>query len=227
VSEKIDGRIVSACVVQVPCGEYYVSVCCTEFEPRQFPKTGASVGIQMGVRFLAVTSDGQKIDNHRFYERSRKKIARLGRAVSRKTNDSANREKARLRLAKAYKRLVNRKTDALQKATTQIVRNYDTICVRDVNHAEIMKNKLYAKYLSDAGWGAFVSLLEYKCGWYGKTLVKIDKFQSVTRICSVCGEDVADVRKKSKWNCPKCGATHERAYNAAKNILKVGLLATA
>ena len=229
VTKGIDGRILSVSVFQSSEGDYYVSVCCTDFEPQSLPKTGASVGIQMGVKHLAVMSDGNEIENHRYYEQSQKKIARLNKALSRKTSDSANHEKARLRLAKAYKRLVNRKTDALQKATTQLVRDYDTICIRDVNHAEIMKNKLYAKYLSDAGWGAFVSQLEYKCGWYGKTLVKIDKFQPITRVCSICGELVPDVHKKSKWNCPKCGTTHERAYNAAKNILNEGmrLLATA
>jgi len=225
VSGHTEGRIISACVYQVPSGKYYVSVCCTEFEPEQLEHTGAVTGLHFGIKALAVTSDGEVIDNKRFQEKAQKKLSRLMRRVSRKPSGSANREKARIALAKAHEQLKNRKTDVLQKATTELVRNYDTICVRDEKLTQMLKNPLYAYYLSEASWGEFVRLLKYKSNWYGKQLVEIDANYPSVQICSSCGYKNTDLRKNGarKWVCPECQTIHERARNAAKNTLSEGL----
>jgi len=225
VSRRTEGRVISASVYQVPSGKYYVSVCCTEFEPRQLAPTGAVTGLHFGVRALAVTSDGDVIENKRFQEKMQKKISRLARRVSRKQRDSANREKARIVLAKAYEQLKNRKTDTLQKVTTELVKNYDTICVRDEKLKQMLKNPLFAYYLSEASWGEFVRLLKYKSNWYGKKIVEIDANYPSVQICSSCGHKNTALAKNraQKWACPKCGTTHKRAKNAAKNTLSEGL----
>jgi len=225
VSRKTEGRILSAAILKVPSGKYFVSVCCTEVEPPHLPKTGAEVGIQMGVKNLAVTSDGKQFENHRFYEKTVRKIARLQREMSRKSIDSNNREKARLKLACMYERLNNQKTDILQKITTQLVREYDVICVRDNQLKKMAKNRLFAKYLADAGWGTFAAQLEYKCNWYGKNFVKVSSLHPSAQICSSCGELNNEMKIKKhlyEWECSICGAHHNRSVNAAVNILREG-----
>lgn len=225
-SRQIQGRILSASVFQVPSGKYYVSVCCTDYEPQPLPKTGEAVGIQFGIHTLATASDGKQYENNRYSEKSKKKLARLQRQLSRKSKDSKNREKARIKLAREYERISNQKTDLLQKLTTQLVRDYDVICIRDERLTDMMKNRLYAKYLSDAGWGEIVSQLTYKCGWYSKELVKISNWHPSAQLCSSCGYQNPEVSKKNRpgeWDCPDCGTHHNREINAAANILAEGL----
>lgn len=225
VSKKVEGRILSATVFQAPSGKYFASVCFTDFEPQPLPKTGTVAGVHMGIQNLAETSDGIQFENPRYLEKSQKKIARLQRQLSRKSKDSQNREKARIKLARAYERAANQKTDAMQKLTTQLVRDYDVICIRDEQLTEMAKERLFAKYLVDAGWGEFVGQLDYKCKWYGKELVKISNWHPSVQLCSACGYKNPEVKKNSprQWDCPKCGAHHNRTENAAMNILVEGL----
>ena len=228
VSKRVEGRILSATVILAPSGKYFVSVCCTEHVPRPLPKTGEAVGIHMGVRKLATASDGQEFENIRAFEKARRKIARLQREMSRKPKDSANREKARIKLARAYERASNQKKDHLQKLTTQLVRDYDVICIRDEKLNEIAKNPLYAKYVRDAGWGEFASQLEYKCSWYGKELIKISNWHPSAQICSACGTkspEATEKKQNKEWTCPNCGNRLNRAANAAANILQEGMRA--
>jgi putative transposase len=180
----------------------------------------------MGIRNLATTSDGKRFDNLRSFEKSMKKIARLQRQVSRKSKDGKNREKARIRLALAYERAVNQKTDTLQKITTRLVNEYDVICVRNEQIIEKMKNPFFAKYMSDAGWGEFVKQLTYKCEWYDKHLVKISNWHPSAQLCSSCGHQNPEVNKKKflrEWDCSNCSTRHNRAINAARNILAEGM----
>ena len=223
VSKQIEGRILSATVIQSPSGKYHVSVCCTGVEPQPLPKTGATVGLHMGVRSLATTSDGRQFENPRAFEKARKKTARLQREMSRKPKGSKNREKARVKLARAYEKAANQKKDYLQKLTTQLVREYDSICVRDEALTQIAKNPLYAKYVSDAGWGEFFRQLEYKCDWYGKELIKISGQHPSAQLCSACGARNPKPPAPREWTCQVCGARHNRAVNAAANILQEGM----
>jgi putative transposase len=224
-SRPHEGRILSATVFQVPSGKYFVSLCCTGAAALPFPRTGKAVGLHFGINDLAVTSDGQAFANGRHREKARKKLSRLARRLSRKARDGANREKARIALAKAHERVKNQKTDALQKLTTALVRGYDTICVRREPLDELMKARPYASRLADAGWGALVSLLKYKCAWHGRDLVEVASDCAGAQLCSACGHRAAGLAKGKtpEWACPSCGARRQRAQNAALDTLNEGL----
>ena len=225
VSRQIPGRILSATVMQIPSGKYYVSVGFTGPDPEPLPQTGAVAGLHFGIRHLAVSSDGETHENHRFLEKSQKKISRLQKRMSRKPSGSANREKARIALAKSYERVINQRTDALQKLTKKVVQDYDLICIRNEPLGEMMKHRPFSYKLSDASWGEFARLLKYKCSWYGKKLVEIDPSYPSVQLCSSCGHKNAQLKKSSKpeWICPNCGTKQNRAINAAKNTLAEGL----
>jgi len=226
VSRQIEGRILFATILQVPSGKYFVSICCTEVEPATQAKTGTATGIHMGIRNLATLSDGQRFENIRAFEKSRSKIARLQRQLSRKPKGSKNHEKARLRLARAYEKATNRKHDFLHKLTTQLVRDYDLLCVRDAPFAERSKQPWYSKYAFDAGWNMFIRQLEYKCNWYGKELIKVSSKHPSVQLCSACGYKNTETKVKQtsqSWTCPKCDIKHNRAINAAINILNEGI----
>ena len=214
-----------ASVLQVASGKYLVSICCTDVKPKQFPKTGVSVGLHFGIKILAMTSTGEVIENHRYLEKAQRKISRLQRQLSRKPRDSKNRKKARIKLARAYEKVSNRKMDTLQKTTTQLVRNYDVICVRNEELLKMIRERPYAYYLSDASWGEFSSQLEYKCRWYDKRFIKIETRYPSVQLCNVCGYKNSKLvnQKIHKWTCPKCETDHERAKNAAINTLAEGL----
>jgi putative transposase len=175
VSRRPKGRILSATVLQKSSGKYFVSVCCTGVEPSPLPKTGKSAILQLGIAYLAVTSSGERIENPRYFEKSEKKIARLTRSLSRKPKDSNNREEARIKLARAHERVANQRNDYLNKLSTKLVREYDTIRVRKLSAAAVTKYGHLPKLLSDAGHGALLAKLRYKCEWYGKEFILADE----------------------------------------------------
>jgi putative transposase len=174
VSRRPEGRILSATVLQNPSGKYFVSVCCTDVKPKPLPKTGKTADLRLGVANLVTTSGGERIENPRHFEKSEKKIARLSRRLSRKPKGSKNREKARIKLARAHEKISNQRSDSLNKLSTRLVREYDTIRVRDVRPAAYMKDKRFAKKAADSGLGGLLERLGYKCDWYGKELILTD-----------------------------------------------------
>jgi len=224
-SKMIEGRIVSATVLQNPSGKYFVSIHCMDYEPLPFQKTGKTVGLHLGANNLAVTSDNRTFENNKYLKKSRRKLDRLHRRLSRKTGGGSNFEKTRLKLAKAFERVTNQKDDALHKLTTQLVSEYDTICIRNEQIARMMTRRPFGKHLSDANLGDFARKLAYKCEWYGKTLVKADEMFPSVQTCSSCGYKNAKISKRyaAKWDCPECGTRHKRAENAAINNLNEGL----
>lgn len=224
VSKEVKGRILSATVSQNPSGKYFVSFCCTDVEIERLPQTGAVVGIDLGIKDFAITSDGQKFDNHKYLAKSEKKTKRLQRQLSRKSKGSNNRNKARIRLARAQEHVTSQRTDTLHKLSTQIVRDYDVIAMETLAPKNMVKNHKLAKSITDVSWGEFTRQLEYKTAWYGKQLVKIDRFFPSSQTCSVCGAINKGTKDLSvrKWTC-ECGATHDRDINAATNILNEGL----
>ena len=225
VSTAVKGRILSATVSMTSSGKFFVSLCCTDVDMEPFQKTGQVVGIDLGLKSLVVTSDGNECQPHKYLRKSEAKLARLQRQLSRKPKDSRNREKARLKVARLHEHIANQRMDALHKLTTDLVKSCDVICAEDLSVKNMLRNHCLAKSISDASWGELLRQLDYKCRWYGKEFIQINRFFASSQTCNVCGYKDPAVKDLSvrEWTCPQCGAHHDRDANAAVNILAEGL----
>ncbi|MCX5367177.1 transposase [Streptomyces sp. NBC_00124] len=207
-------------------GRWFVSLLC-EDHIAPAPATTAAVGLDAGITSLVTLSTGEKITNPRHERRDRARLARAQRELSRKAKGSANREKARRTVARVHARIADRRRDVLHKLSTRLVRENQTVVIEDLSVRNLLKNGTLARAISDASWTQLRSMLEYKCAWYGRELVVIDRFFPSSKLCGNCGT----VRGKMPlnvrdWTCA-CGAVHDRDVNAARNILAAGLAASA
>ena len=221
----LQGRILNATVSQTPSGKYFVSICCTDVEKPDFIRTDKYVGIDLGIKDFVITSDGDKYSNPKYLKQSLNKLAKLQKQLSRKTRGGSNWDKARVKVARLHERVTNQRKDMLNKLSSELVRKYDVICIEDLQVSNMVKNHNLAQSISDASWSEFVRQLEYKSKWYGKELIKVDKFFPSSQTCNVCGY----INKATKnlavrtWVCPNCNAKHDRDINASINILHEGM----
>ena len=219
---QLEGDICFATIKKTKCGHYYVSITC-EVEIEQLEKTGKEVGIDLGIKDYAIESNGTKHENPKEYIKSQKKLKHEQRQLSKKVKGSNSRNKQRIVVAREYERVSNKRKDFLHKLSTNIVKNQDYIFVEDLSVKNMIKNHNLAKHIQDAYWGTFVSFLEYKCDWYGKTLIKIDRFFPSSKTCNECGWKKEDLTLKDReWECEDCHSIHDRDVNASLNILKQG-----
>jgi putative transposase len=190
----------------------------------QLPKSDRSIGLDVGITSLIATSNGDKIANPKHFKQLRKKLKRVQKALSRKQKGSNNRHKARLKVALVHAQITDARKDFLHKLTTQLVRKNQTIVVEDLAIKNMVKNHKLALAISDASWGELIRQLAYKCEWYGRELVKIDRWFPSSKRCGSCGHVVDKLPLNIReWECPKCGMNHDRDINAANNILAAGL----
>ncbi|HEY9902403.1 MAG TPA: RNA-guided endonuclease TnpB family protein [Candidatus Sericytochromatia bacterium] len=214
-------------------GYWFVSLLVNDRTVKPLPQVEKAVGIDAGITSLIATSDGEKIANPKHFKRLRYKLRQAQKALSRRTKGSNNREKARVAVARVQAAIADARKDFLHKLTTRLVRENQTIAVEDLavknmliakRGANSAQNHKLAQAIADASWAELVRQLEYKCQWYGRTLVKIDRWFPSSKRCGHCGHVVDKLSLDvGEWVCPECGTHHDRDINAAQNILAAGL----
>ena len=222
--QKHKANIRQATLTKLPCGEYYLSILIDGDLTHKVKESHNIIGIDLGIKDFIVTSDGEVFDNLHFKKSESKKLIRIQKQLSRKKNNSNNRNKARIKLAKLYKRITDKKQYYLHQVSNYLIDENQVICMEDLNVSGMLRNHKLAGSIQELNFGEFKRMLEYKANWYGRKLIFVDRFYPSSKTCNHCGY----INKKLKlsdrqWVCPNCGEIIERDYNAALNIRDEGI----
>lgn len=225
-SMEIDSsKINNVTIERKPSGKYFVIIN-VDFELEFKPRTNNNqIGIDVGLKHFYTDSNGDTVENPRFLENSSKQLARAQRRLSRKQKGSKNYEKQRVKVAKIHEKIANQRTDFLQKQSTMLVRENQTICIEDLKIKNMVRNHKLAKAISSVSWSMFFNMLSYKSAWYGCQIIKVPTYYPSSQTCSQCGYQNTKVKNLNirKWECPTCHTVHDRDLNASINILQKGL----
>ena len=232
---RMNGLIKSATITKTATGQYYASVL-VETIVDELPNTQSNIGIDLGLTDFIVLSDGSKVANPKFLSKLQHKLAReqkilakrraVAKVANRKLSDSRNYQKQKFKVAKVYEQITNSRTDFLHKLSFNLIKNHDVIAIEDLNVKGMVKNHKFAKAISDSSWSTFTTMLAYKAEWYGKTLIKIDRWYPSSKTCSGCNHLLTKAElplSLRSWDCPSCLQTNDRDINASINILNEGL----
>lgn len=217
-----EGKIKTMTIVHKRSDKWFVIFSCEETLPLLTQKNkGNEIGIDLGLESLLTFSDGTHVDNPRFNNLNKKQISKLRRSVDKKKIGSNNRTRANLRLSRKYEEIVNKKRDFLHKLTRELVSNYSTIAIEELDISKLVEGGHFSKSINDASWGTFTNLLEYKAERAGVQVIKTGLFDATTKTCSRCGAKKDMPLSSRQYNCPHCGMSINRDINAALNILNI------
>lgn len=225
VSRTFTGKIKTVSIIRVSSGKYFASILVdnNKYFPILKPLKKV-IGIDLGIKDFATLSDGTKIKNPKYYRENLQRLKCLHRRVSKKKKDSNNHKKAILKLSIHHEHIANLRADFLQKLSSAITKQYDTICVEDLNVSGMVKNRKLSQAISDVGWGYFISMLAYKSKWNGNNFIKIGRFEPSSKMCYKCGVvNELLLLKDREWTCANCETIHDRDTSAAINIKQMGL----
>lgn len=221
------GTIKTTTLTRTTTGKYFVSILVDNQEslPTKAPITAeTTVGIDLGIKDLAILSDGTVYANQKFLRKQKANLARQQRSIARKQKDSKRREKQKLVVARLHEKVANQRKDQLHKISKDIITRFDTVCLEDLNVKGMMKNHKLGYAIGEMGWSNFVEMLTYKAEWYGKNIIRIGRFEPSSKICSNCGTINKELTLKDRfWTCNGCASSHDRDMNAANNIKNFGL----
>ena len=228
IDRQFAGKIKTCTVSKTPTGKFFISILVDDgIElPTKAPIDPAtSVGIDLGIKDFAILSTGEKVPNPKYLRKSLDRLKVLQQRASKKQKGSNNRKKAQLKVAKLYERITNQRKDFLQKLSTKIISENQTVILETLNVAGMLKLHSLAGSIQDASWSEFVRQLEYKAEWQGKNIIRIGRFEASSKTCSCCGSINQDLTLADReWTCTSCHTHHDRDVNAATNIKKFGLI---
>lgn len=218
------GHINNVTVEKTPTGKYFV-VLNVDFEPELRPNAGGMIGIDVGIKEFYSDSNGHVVHNPKYVEKFMRKLVREQRRLSRKQTGSNNCNKQRVKVAEVHEKITNQRNDFLQKQSTILVSENQTICIEDLNVKGMIRNHKLAQHIASCSWSTFFTMLEYKAAWYGNNIIKVPTMYPSSQTCSCCGYKNPLVKNLSvrEWVCPKCHTKHDRDTNAGINILNKGL----